>query len=112
MRAFATTSRPLRQSRVSRESGISLIEIMVGLVIGLIATAVILQTFAVSEGYKRNTTSAGDAQQNGLFSTFTLSLELANAGNGLAISGVDLATCANTNDMATTFRPIPALITD
>lgn len=95
-----------------RERGVSLIELMVGLVIGLIATAIILQTFAVSEGYKRNTTSAGDAQQNGLFSSFTLALELANAGNGLAISGLDLATCPNTNDIATTFRPIPAVITD
>lgn len=102
-------TRPI--ARTPRETGVSLVELMVGLVIGLIATAVILQTFAVSEGYKRNTTSAGDAQQNGLFSSFTLGLELANAGNGLAISGQDLATCPNTNDIATTFRPIPALIT-
>ncbi|MDQ6619932.1 MAG: PilW family protein [Pseudomonadota bacterium] len=90
----------------------SLIEMMIGLVIGLIATAVILQTFAVAEGYKRNTTSAGDAQQNGLFSTFTLALEIANAGNAIATSATDLSTCPNTGDMATTFRPLPVLITD
>jgi len=112
MRARSPRQRLTLLASRGHEAGVSLIELMIGLVIGLIATAVILQTFAVSEGYKRNTTSAGDAQQNGLFSTFTLSLELANAGNGLAISGVDLATCANTNDIATTFRPIPALITD
>jgi len=38
----------------------SLIDIMVGLVIGLIAILVIYQVFAASEGIKRNTTSIGD----------------------------------------------------
>ncbi|HZQ60335.1 MAG TPA: PilW family protein, partial [Casimicrobiaceae bacterium] len=105
--------RPTRLLRTrARQAGVSMIELMVGVVIGLIATAVILQTFSVSEGYKRNTTSAGDAQQNGLFSTFTLSLELANAGNALATSGIDLATCPNTGDIATTLRPIPVVVTD
>ncbi|MEP6656733.1 MAG: PilW family protein [Betaproteobacteria bacterium] len=92
-------------------SGIGLIETMIGLAIGLLASAVILQTFLVSEGFRRNTTSAGDAQQNGLFSTFTLARELANAGNDLAASGRELGTCPNTNDVATTLRPIPVLIT-
>ncbi len=100
-----------------REAGFSLIEIMIGLVIGLIATAIILQTFAVSEGFKRNTTGAGDAQQNGLFSTFTLALELANAGNGIAASAVELATCPRKVDDPTvkpenTLRPIPVFVTD
>ena len=90
--------------------GISLVEIMVGLVIGMIAVAVIFQVFAASEGFKRNTTSTGDAQQNGLFSTFTLALELANAGNGLALSAQDLATCPNTNDVKTILRPVPVFI--
>lgn len=96
------------------QRGFSLIEILVGVLIGLIATAVIFQTFAVSEGFKRNTTAAGDAQQNGLFSTFTLALELANAGNGLATSGQELATCTNVapyDTTGTTLRPIPVFIT-
>ena len=71
--------------------GFSLIEIMVGVVIGLIAVLVIYQIFAAAEGIKRNTTSVGDAQQNGLLSSFMLGIELANAGaiieyrNGLSI---------------------------
>lgn len=95
--------------------GISLVEVMVGLVIGLIAVAVIMQVFSTAEAFKRNTTSAGDAQQNGLFSTFTLALELANAGNGIGIPTVfgstSLAKCPNTNDVATILRPIPVIIT-
>lgn len=107
MRTIA--SRP--RVRPEREGGIGLVETMVGLVIGLIASAVILQTFTVSEGFRRNTTSAGDAQQNGLFSTYTLARELANAGNGLATSAQELATCPDTDDVRTTLRPIPVFIT-
>lgn len=98
---------PARRAQVR---GISLVELMVGLVIGMIATAIIFQTFSVAESYKRNTTSAGDAQQNGLFSTFTLALELANAGNGFASAAQILANCPAVNDVATTWRPVPVVI--
>jgi type IV pilus assembly protein PilW len=46
-------------------AGFSLVEIMVGLAIGMLAVIVILQVFALSEGRKRTTTSGGDAQSNG-----------------------------------------------
>jgi type IV pilus assembly protein PilW len=92
--------------------GFSLIEIMVGVVIGLIAVLVIYQVFAAAEGIKRNTTSVGDAQQNGLLSSFILGIELANASNGVADAMAQLGTCTATADPATTFRPIPLLITD
>jgi type IV pilus assembly protein PilW len=67
----------------TRQHGFSLIEIMVGVVIGLIAVLVIYQVFAAAEGIKRNTTSAGDAQQNGLLSSFMLTVELMNASTYL-----------------------------
>ena len=92
--------------------GFSLIEIMVGVVIGLIAVLVIYQVFAAAEGIKRNTTSVGDAQQNGLLSSFILGIELANAANGVADAIPQLGTCTATVDPATNFRPIPLLITD
>jgi type IV pilus assembly protein PilW len=99
-----------RSSR--RQHGFSLIEIMVGVVIGMIAVLVIYQIFAAAEGIKRNTTGSGDAQQNGLLSSFMLSIELANASNGIAVAAKDLITCPATADPATSFRPIPILITD
>ena len=86
-------------------------EIMVGVVIGLIAVLVIYQVFALSEGIKRNTTAVGDSQQNGLFTSFTLGLELANAGNSIEVAAKDLESCPDTGNIATTFRPIPVLIT-
>ncbi len=94
------------------EQGFSLIEIMVGIVIGLIAVLVIYQVFATAEGIKRNTTSVGDAQQNGLLSSFMLGIELANAGNGVANSAQDLKNCPGNANFASTWRPIPLVIAD
>jgi type IV pilus assembly protein PilW len=63
-------------------SGFSLVEIMVAMVIGLIGILVIFQVFAVSEGYRRTTTSGGDAQQNGAVAMYILEHEMRQAGWG------------------------------
>lgn len=102
-----STTRPGQTQR-----GFGLVETMVGLVIGLIAVLVIYQVFNVAEGFKRNTTAAGEAQSTGLFSTFLLGMELANSGTAMADSAADLAACPDTGNIATSFRPIPILITD
>jgi type IV pilus assembly protein PilW len=105
-------------ARSHREQrGFGLIEIMVGVVIGLIAVLVIYQVYAVAEGFKRNTTAAGEAQQNGLFSAFVLGMEIGNGGAGMAAAAQDLASCpdpggAMPQRFAQSFRPIPVLITD
>ncbi|HEY5863197.1 MAG TPA: prepilin-type N-terminal cleavage/methylation domain-containing protein, partial [Casimicrobiaceae bacterium] len=43
--------------------GFTLVEILVGVVIALIAILVIYQVFSAAEGIKRNTTGTSDAQQ-------------------------------------------------
>ena len=110
------TTIPLR-----RQIGFSIIEIMVGVVIGMIAVLVIYQVFATSEGIKRNITAAGDAQQNGLLSSFMMGIELANAGNGLAVAAQDLGACQPTGvggatptliEIGNSQLPIPLLIND
>jgi type IV pilus assembly protein PilW len=68
---------------MNRESGFTLVEMMVGVLVGLIATVVMFQVFAVSEGQKRTTTGAGDAQQSGLFSLFQMERDIRQAGFGL-----------------------------
>ncbi len=95
----------------TRQRGFSIVEVMVGVVIALIAVLVIYQVFATSEQLKRNTTGASEAQQTGLISTFMLGIEIGNAGNAIATAATELATCPNTADMATTMRPIPIAIT-
>jgi type IV pilus assembly protein PilW len=110
---------PRPHSCASAQGGFSLVEIMVGVVIGMIAVLVIFQLYNVAEGFKRNTTAYGEALQGGLFSTFVLGMELGNAGTGLNASATDLQWCAppavltgNPSDMGGTFLPIPVLICD
>lgn len=69
-------------SKVS-QLGMSLIEIMVGLVIGLLATLVIMQVFSVFEGQKRITTGTADAQTNGNIALFNIQRDIQLAGFGL-----------------------------
>jgi type IV pilus assembly protein PilW len=95
-----------------RYAGFGLVEILVGVVIGLIALLVIYQALALSEGYKRTTTAGGDAQSAGMISTFVLAQDIGNAGSGVAPNAQELANCPSTGNFATTWRPIPVLIRD
>jgi type IV pilus assembly protein PilW len=65
------------------QAGFSLVEIMVGLVIGLLATLVVLQVFSVFEGQKRTTTGTADAQTSGNVALYTIKRDVASAGYGL-----------------------------
>lgn len=65
------------------QRGFTIVELMVGTLVALIATVIIFQVFAVSEGQKRTTTGASDAQQNGGFSLFQIERDLRMAGYGL-----------------------------
>jgi type IV pilus assembly protein PilW len=73
--------RPLGNLRRAR--GFTLIEIMIGLLIGLIGIVVIMQAYAVSENYKRTATSGTDAQVNGSVALYLLERELRLAGYGM-----------------------------
>ena len=66
-----------------RHDGFSLIEIMVGMVIGLIAVVVIMQVFSTFEGQKRSTTGNADTQTNGSLSLYFIEREALMAGFGL-----------------------------
>lgn len=71
-----------------RAAGFSLVEIMVGLAIGMLAVIVILQVFALSEGRKRTTTSGGDAQSNGALLLYRLQQDISRAGYGIAATNL------------------------
>jgi len=92
--------------------GFGIVEIMVGVVIGLLALLIIYQALALSEGYKRSTTAGNDAQSVGMVSLFRLADELGNGGNTISDTASELAICPNTGTFATTWRPIPVLIND
>lgn len=72
----------------SRSLGFSLVELMVGMVIGLLATLVIMQVFSFFEGQKRTTTGGADAQTNGNVALYSIQREAAMAGYGLPVFSV------------------------
>ena len=73
----------LRSTRRGRAPGFTLVEIMIGLLIGVIGMVVIMETFSVSEGYKRTSTSGSDAQVNGGLALYLLEREIRLAGYGM-----------------------------
>src|SRR5258708_11455804 len=76
-------SSPNRSLPCRRLAGFSLVELMVAVMIGIIASIVIFQVYGVFEGQKRTTTSAGDAQQNGLAALLYLERDARMAGYGI-----------------------------
>src|SRR5690606_13432384 len=67
----------------SAQKGVTLVELMVALVIGSIATLVIQQVMAVFEGQKRTSTGGSDAQVNGGVALFSIERDVRQAGYGL-----------------------------
>lgn len=70
--------------RRSRLGGFSLVEIMVGILIGMFAVLVILQLLSSTSTQQRLAGSSGDAQINGALASHLLSRELTQAGLGLS----------------------------
>lgn len=66
-------------------AGFGLVEIMVGLAIGMIATLVIVQVAAMFEGQKRSTTGTADAQTAGSMAIYSIQRQIQMAGYGLPV---------------------------
>lgn len=73
---------------VAAQRGVTLIELLVGVAIGLMATLVITQVALVYEGQKRTTTSGSDSQVNGTLALQTLQREIQSSGYGLTSAGL------------------------
>lgn len=65
-----------------RHHGFSLVEILVGLVIGMFGVLIVMQVFTVNEGQKRTATSAGDAQTGALVALTMIERDILSAGYG------------------------------
>lgn len=75
------------RNKQQSQRGFSLIELMVGLVIGLLATLAISQAMSVFENQKRGTTGTADAQTSGGIALYNISRELKLAGYPLMPAG-------------------------
>ena len=101
------------------KAGFTLVEVMVGLVIALLSTAIIFQMFTVFGGQRRSTVSGADAQESGLLSLSYVEREVRMAGLGTAnlncpniryyIEGVTPPPPSGQN--AVSFSTIPVKIT-
>lgn len=92
-----------------RSSGFSLVEIMVGMVIGMLGIIVMMQIFALAEGQKRATTGGGDAQTSGAIALYGVQRDIRQAGWGN--SELKLIGCDVTLRAGVTLNPLaPATI--
>lgn len=69
------------------QRGVTLIELMIGMVIGLLAVLVIAQVTTVYEGRKRTITAGSDAQVNGALALQTLQRDVQASGYGTSEGG-------------------------
>ena len=76
-----------------RESGFSLVELLVAVAIGLIGIIIMLQVFENAEGVRRTTVSGGDAQQNGVIALYSMERDVRNAGMGINEIGLLAPPC-------------------
>jgi type IV pilus assembly protein PilW len=84
MKSLPSTSQVAQTYRcASRQQGVTMIELLVAMVIGLLGTIVIFTVYQNAEGYKRTTVSAGDAQSNGAIALFSLERYIRTAGSSL-----------------------------
>ena len=95
-----------------RTHGVTLIDVLVGLCIAIFTMAVAYQAFVVLQALRFNAAAAADAHGNGAFALSALAIQTGNAGAGLASAARWLESCPPTADIATTQRPVVALITD
>jgi type IV pilus assembly protein PilW len=66
-----------------KQLGMSLIELMVAMVIGLVVMLVVFQLFSVSEGTRRTSVAGSDAQMSAAIAVTSLQDQIRNGGYGL-----------------------------
>jgi len=71
-------------ARRAGQQGTGLVEVMIGLVIGMLMVLVIFQVYQVNESQKRTITGGSDAQQNAAYGLFLLGRDISTAGNAVA----------------------------
>lgn len=86
-----SSERNTYQTRARRpaQTGLSLVEIMVGVLIGMIGIIVIFQMLATSEERKRTVSAGSDVQISGVIGLTTLERDVREAGYGFASAGYD-----------------------
>lgn len=117
-----TINQSILSKKVTHQVGFSLVELMVGLVIGLFATLAIMQVFGVFEGQKRTTSGTADAQTNGSVALYSVQRDVRLGGYGLPLmdeenlglkcNATTLTTTATGSSLAIPINIVPVIIQD
>lgn len=107
----ATRTPPARD-----QQGFTLVELMIGVVLGLLTMLVVTQVTVQAEGRKRTVSMGSDAQVNGSLALYTLQRDLQMSGYG-AVSSPDSLGCTvngqyDTSGAAFSFTLAPVVITN
>jgi type IV pilus assembly protein PilW len=102
----------LNKHRASpKQAGLSLVEIMVGVLIGMIGIIVIFQMLATSESRKRTVSAGSDVQISGVIGLTSIERDVREGGYGFSSAGYDTGitpVMGCTVDAYDTARPTPA----
>jgi type IV pilus assembly protein PilW len=101
-KALIKSSAKCAADKMRMDNGFSLVEIMVGMVIGLLGIIIITQIFALAEGQKRTTTSGADAQTNGNIALYSIERDVRQAGYGINLSALGCSTSTSLAGVTTT----------
>lgn len=96
------------------QAGFSLVEMMVGIVLGLLSVLLISHVFVNAEAHKRSATSGSDAQLNGALALYALQRDIQMSGYGLAANPAALGCSVRGRVGATVLTPFtlaPVVIT-
>lgn len=100
------------RDRNSSQRGISLIETMVGMTLGIVVSLIVVQVWATFEDQKQRTISGSAIQASGLISLTELERDIRSAGAGLTDSAA--FNCTTTYSYyetgGTAVSPIPAYV--
>jgi type IV pilus assembly protein PilW len=86
-------TRPRYPSSPRRERGVGLVEILIGVLLGLIGSVAIFQILNVASQSSRTTSDQADAQMAGSLAVYRMERDLQLGGFGTARIGTDLIGC-------------------
>ena len=107
MAGETSSSAKRRPSPAADAKGFTLVELMVGMAVGLALILIVSQSYTMYEGMKRTTTGGADATENGLMALRTLQADIRQGGAGFVTGdGLACPSYVNGNGAANPLFPV------
>ncbi len=105
----------MKANQCNSDRGFSLVELMVGMTIGLLTVLVVLKTMEFSEGHRRASSSGSDSTVNSALALYTIERDGKNAGYGMTVTRASIGCEIKAkfgSDPIKSFNLAPVRITD